>query len=48
MSYTLVKQGDPYIAKQASFYYSAPTSDGSSWNCLPMKLVNNNLWYIRV
>ena len=48
MSYTLVKQGVPYSSQQASFYYSAPASDGSGWSCLPMKLVNNNLWYIRV
>lgn len=48
MSYTLEKQGQPYVSNIDSLYYSAPKTTGRGWDVLPMKLVADHLWYIRV
>ena len=48
MAYTLEKQGEPYAANLESLFYTAPKSTGKGWDYLPMKLISNNLWYVRV
>jgi hypothetical protein len=48
MSYTLAKQGTPYASTLPTLYYTAPATSGSGWAYLPMKLISNNLWYVRV
>ena len=48
MAYTLEKQGDPYAAKLETLYFSMPATSGKGWTAQPMKLVDDNVWYIRV
>ena len=48
MSYTLEKQGDAYAKKLKTLYLAMPSASGKGWEYQPMKLVSNNLWYVRV